>query len=87
MSAKETMEVGANLVAFTLTKSVALGTSSFKEVCTLLHITYKAISNSSLLSCNLKDVLEGFVAQGLFKSLRSENLKEFFVFKCAKSMN
>jgi hypothetical protein len=34
------MEVGPNLVAFTLTKSVTLSASCFEEVGTLLCVTY-----------------------------------------------
>lgn len=40
MTTKEAMEVGANFVAFTLTKSVALSAAGLEEVGTLLCVTY-----------------------------------------------
>jgi hypothetical protein len=88
MSAKKTMEVGADLVALTLTESVALSTSGLKEVCALLRITYETISNSSFSPHSLKllnDILiRGFIVRGLFESLsNSENLENSLIFKCA----
>jgi hypothetical protein len=53
VSAKETVKVGADLVALTLAESVALSTSGLKKVCTLLRVTYRTVN-----CCALNSVLE-----------------------------